>query len=132
MTKYVHPDVLDNGLNYIKTHCDKIAVISSYSAGDSYATVNAAILAEAAMAPDDFTLANGASGSRTITSAAGKQDASANAGNTAGTGANNQFAFFDTLNSKVLWVTDETSNQDVVLGNPIDFPSLVYTSWQPV
>ena len=126
MAKWAHADVLDNGINYIKTNCNKVAVISAYTAGDSYATVNAAILAEATMASGDFTL--GTSGKdRTLTTAAGKQDASANAG-----GAASHIAFVDTVNSKVLWVTEETSGQTIVAGNPVTFPSLVYTAKQPV
>lgn len=126
MAKWAHADVLDNGINYIKTNCNKVAVISAYTAGDSYATVNAAILAEATMASGDFTL--GTSGSnRTLTTASGKQDTSANASGTA-----SHIAFVDTVNSKVLWVTEETSGQTIVLGNPVTFPSLVYTAKQPV
>ena len=126
MAKYAHPDVLDNGPAYIKTNCNKIAVISAYTFGDSYATVNGKILAEATMVSGDFTL--GTSGNdRTLTTAAGKQDASANAG-----GAASHIAFIDTVNSKVLWVTEETSGQTIVLGNPVTFPSLVYTAKQPV
>ena len=128
MAKWANADVLDNGPNYIKTNCNKLALISSYTAGASYATVNAAILAEVTMATGDFTL--GASGSdRTLTTAAGKQDASANA---SGGSASNHLAFVDTINSKVLWVTEETSGQAVTSGNPVTFPSLVYTAKQPV
>ena len=61
MAKWAHADVLDNGINYIKTNCNKVAVISAYTAGDSYATVNGNIIAEATMASGDFTL--GTSGS---------------------------------------------------------------------
>ena len=126
MAKWAHADVLDNGINYIKTNCNKVAVISAYTAGDSYATVNGKILAEATMASGDFTL--GTSGSnRTLTTASGKQDTSANASGTA-----SHIAFVDTVNSKVLWVTEETSGQTIVLGNPVTFPSLVYTAKQPV
>ena len=126
MAKWAHADVLDNGPAYIKTNCNKVAVISAYTAGDSYATVNGNILAEATMASGDFTL--GTSGSnRTLTTATGKQDTSANA-----TGTASHFAFVDTANSKVLWVTEETSGQTIVLGNPVAFPSLVYTAKQPV
>ena len=128
MAKWANADVLDNGPNYIKTNCNKLALISSYTAGASYATMNAAILAEVTMATGDFTL--GASGSdSTLTSAAGKQDTSANA---SGGSASNHLAFVDTINSKVLWVTEETSGQAVTAGNPVTFPSLVYTSKQPV
>ena len=126
MAKWAHADVLDSGINYIKTNCNKVAVISAYTAGDSYATVNGKILAEATMASGDFTL--GTSGNdRTLTTAAGKQDASANAG-----GAASHIAFVDTVNAKVLWVTEETSGQTIVAGNPVTFPSLVYTAKQPV
>lgn len=125
MAKWAHADVLDNGLAYIKSNCDKMAVVSAYTPGDSYATVNAAILAEATMASGDFTL--GTSGSdRTLTTASGKQDASANA-----TGAAVQIVFVDTVASKVLWATEETSGQTVTTGNPVNFPVLVYTNKQP-
>lgn len=128
MAKYAHPDVLDQGPNFIKSNCNKIAVISSYTFGASYATVNSAILAEAAMTSTDFTL--GSSGNdRTLTTASGKSDASANA---TGGSASNHIAFLDTVNSKVLWVTEETSGQVITAGNQVNFPSLVYTAKQPV
>lgn len=127
MAKYAHQQVLDNGLNYIKNNCDKVALISSYSVGESYATVVAKILAEAAMTSTDFTL--GSSGNdRTLTSAAGKSDTAANA---TGGSATNHIAFLNTTGSEVLWVTEETSGQVVTIGNPVNFPSLVYTSNQP-
>lgn len=127
MAKWVNADVLDNGLNNIKNNCNKMALISTYTAGDSYATVNGNILAEVTMASGDFTL--GSSGSnRTLTTASGKQDASANA---SGGGAPMHIAFVDTVASKVLWVTEETSDQTITSGNPVSFPSLVYTSQQP-
>ena len=126
MTKWAHADVLDNGPAYIKTNCDKVCVVSAYTAGDSYATVTDAILAEAALTTSDFTLAS-AGNDRTLTTAAGKQDTSANA-----TGAASHIAFVDTVNSKVLWVTEETSGQSITAGNPVTFPSLVYTAKQPV
>jgi hypothetical protein len=125
MATYAHPDVLDNGLNYIKTNCNKIAVVSAYTFGDSYSTVNGNILAEAAMTSTDFTLGDSGN-SRTLTTAAGKSDSAANA-----TGAASHIAFVDTANSKVLWVTEETSGQTINTGNQVNFPSLVYTSNQP-
>jgi hypothetical protein len=125
MTKWAHADVLDQGPNFIKSNCNKLCVISAYSAADSYATVNGNILAEVTMASGDFTLATSGS-DRTLTTAAGKSDASANA-----TGAASHLAFVDTANSKVLWVTEETSGQTITSGNPVNFPSLVYTAKQP-
>lgn len=126
MTKWAHADILDNGPEYIKTNCDKVCVVSAYTAGDSYATVTAAILAEAALTSTDFTLASSGS-DRTLTTAAGKQDTAANVSGTA-----SHIAFVDTVASKVLWVTEETSGQSITAGNPVTFPSLVYTAQQPV
>ena len=127
MAKFAHQQVLDNGLNYIKNNCNKIALISSYSVGESYATVNGKILADAAMTSTDFTLGS-AGNNRTLTSAAGKSDTAANS---TGGSATNHIAFLNTTGSEVLWVTEETSGQVVTAGNPVNFPSLVYTSNQP-
>lgn len=128
MTKWVNSKVQDDGLNYIKNNCNKIALISTYAANDSYATVTSNLLAEATMTSSDFTLAGAAGAARTITTAAGKQDAAANAG---GGGAPMHIAFLNTTGAEVLWVTDETSDQTITINNPITFPSLVYTSNQP-
>lgn len=128
MAKWVSANVLDSGLNYIKTNCDKMVAVVSYTAGDSYATVTGGsnIVAEATMATGDFTL--GTSGSnRTLTTASGKTDASAN-----NTGDPTHLVFLKTTaTTEVLWATDETSAQTVTAGNPVNFPSLVYTANQP-
>ena len=128
MAKYAHPDVLDQGPNFIKLNCNKMALISAYTFGAAYATVDAAILADAAMISTDFTLATSVN-DRTLTTASGKSDPSANA---TGGSVTNHIAFLDTVNSKVLWVTEETSGQAVTAGNPVNFPSLVYKAVQPV
>jgi hypothetical protein len=127
MAKWANADVLDNGINEIKNFCDKMAVISAYTADDSYATVDGNILADVAMTSGDFTL--GTSGSnRTLTTASGNSDASAGA-----TGVSSHIAFLDTTSSpqRVLWVTEETSGQTINSGNQVNFPQLVYTAAQP-
>lgn len=129
MAKWVHADVLDFGLDRIKQNANAQWLLKAYAAGDSYATVQGNMIADVAMASGDYTLGNGASSSRTLTTAAGKSDAAANAGS--GASPNLHIAFVDTTNSKVLWVTDETTDQVITAGNPVNFPSLVYTSNQP-
>lgn len=128
MAKYAHPDVLDNGLNNIKSNANAQWLIKAYAVADSFATVQGNLLASAAMASGDYTL--GSSGNnRTLTTASGKTGtATANSG----AAPNLHIAFVDTVNSKVLWVTDETSDQVITSGNPVNFPGgLVYTSQQP-
>jgi hypothetical protein len=131
MAKWVHSDVLDNGLNAIKTNANRMVLLKAYTAGDSYATVYTTNnIAEATMASGDYTLAGAANGPRTLTVASGKTATAGNGGS--GASPDLHIAFVDTATSKVLWVTDETSNQVVTAGNTVNFPSgLVYTSNQP-
>jgi hypothetical protein len=126
MAKYLHADVLDNGLNHIKNNATKMLLISAYSAGDSYATVTGNKLAEVTMASGDFTLSSSGS-NRLVTTASGK---SAAATATIGGTPDLHIAFTDG-SGKVLWVTDETSNQPITTGNTINFPSVTHTSNQP-
>jgi hypothetical protein len=127
MAKYAHADVLDGGLNAIKNGATKMLLIGGYTAGDSYATVVAAKVAEATMTSSDYTLSGADGAARVLTTAAKSGTASANSGAT----PDLHIAFVDTVNSKVLWVTDETSDQVVTSGNTVNFPALTYTSSQP-
>lgn len=125
MAQFASSNVLDNGINHIKNNAQRIVLLSAYVAGDSYAVVTGNILAEAATAPANYTVA--ASGSnRTVTSAAGLEDASANA-----SGTSSHIAFLNDTGTDVLWVTSETSAQAITAGNPVTFPSLTYTAQQP-
>jgi hypothetical protein len=126
MAKWAHADVLDNGPAHIKANATKQLLISAYAFGDSYATVTANKLAEVTMASADYTLAS-AGNDRALTTASGK---SANATASASGTPNLHIAFTDG-SSKVLWVTDETTDQAITSGNPVDFPQLTYTGKQP-
>lgn len=126
MAKWVRSGVLDNGLNDIKNTATRMILISAYSAGDSYATVQANKLAEATMTSTDFVLSSSGN-NRLITTAAGK---SATATATAGGTPDLHIAFTDGT-ANVIWVTDETTNQPITSGNTVNFPQLVYTSNQP-
>lgn len=126
MAKWAHADVLDQGPNLIKTAAVRMLLLSGYAAGDSYGTVQAAKLAEVVMTSSDFTLAN--SGSNRTCTVAGGKSAVASA---AASGTPDLHIAFTDGTSRVLWVTDETSNQAVPLGATVNFPSPVYTAQQP-
>lgn len=128
MAKWVDSDVLDLGINRIKTNANVMHLIKAYAAGDSYATVIGNSIGNVAMTSGDYALGAGASSARTLTTASGK---TANASANSGASPNLHLAFVDSVNSKVLWVTDETTDQVVTAGNPLAFPSVVYTSNQP-
>lgn len=124
MAKYFHPDVLDGGLNAIKTTAIKMLLVNAYAAGDSYATVQANKVAEATVANADFTL--GTSGSnRTLTSATKSAVA------TAATTAGDAHIVFTNGVDKVLAGTDETGEAAGAIGDTINFPAITMTKTQP-
>lgn len=126
MSKWASQSVLDGGMNVIKTTALKMILVSAYSVGDSYATIQANKLAEAAMVNGDFVLSSSGS-NRVLTTAAGKSAvASASAAGT----PDLHIAFTDG-SANVVWVTDETSNQAITSGNTVNFPQLTYNSNQP-
>lgn len=127
MARYEHPDCLDGGLSYIRANCNKMALVSDYAFGDSYATVNGKILAEAAMTTADLVL--GTSGNNRTLTVAGKTDSSANA---SGGGVNSQVVLLDTVNSKVLYATEEDAAQSIVAPNAVAIAGFVITKTQPV
>ena len=130
MAKYASPEFLDGGFTAFKANVNKVILLKGYVAGDLYATVNTTNnICEAAVDTSDFVLSGADAAPRVMTFQAGT-------GGTA-SGASTQgvddlhIAFVDTVNSKVYWVTDETTNQSVTSGNTVNFPSLTYTSGQP-
>lgn len=127
MAKWVHANVLDFGIDYIKQNATRMHLIKAYSAGDSYSTVVTTNgLGYATMAPGDFTLSSSGS-NRVCTTASGK---SATATAASGASPNLHIAFTNATDT-VYWVTDETSDAVVIIGNVINFPVSTYTSIQP-
>jgi len=124
MAKYVHSDVLDGGLSAIKTGATKMMLIKVYTAGDNYATVIGNKVAEVTMASSDFTLATSGD-NRTLTTATKSATA------TAIGGAGDHHIAFTDGSAKVLWVTDETGEAAVAIGDTVNFPALLYTATQP-
>lgn len=126
MAKFVSPDVLDSGLNYIKTNASKMLLIKAYTVSDSYATVIGNSVGEVAMVSGDYTLSSSGL-NRVLTITSGKTATAS-----AGSGATpNLHLAFTNGSSEVIWVTDETSDQVITSGNTINFPALTYTSNQP-
>lgn len=130
MSRYAHPDVLDNGPAYIKANCNKVILITAFST--AYATVNGANkIAEAALVTGDFALSGADGAARTLTATlTGK--AAGNALQALADGTNMHLAFVDTVNSKVLHVTEESTDQPITLGNPVSLnTNLAYVCNQP-
>lgn len=130
MPKYSHPDVLDNGIKYIKDNCDKVILISAYST--VYATVNGANkVAEVAVTTTDFSIAGDDGAARVLTAAlAGKSGG--NALQTVDPGTTLHLAFVDTVNSKVLHVTPENTTNPIGAGVAVNvINNSTYTANQP-
>lgn len=130
MSRYAHADVLDQGPKYIKDNCNKVILISAYSA--AYATVNGANkVAEATLVTGDFAIA-GADGAARVLTATLTGKSMGNALQAVADGTGMHLAFVDTVASKVLYVTEESSDQPITNGNPVQLNSNpTYTAGQP-
>jgi ABC-type phosphate/phosphonate transport system substrate-binding protein len=127
MAKFAHSDTLDQGPNLIKTAATKMLLISAYTAGDSYATVTTNTLATVTMTSSDYALSS--SGNNKVLTVASGKSATATAG---ASGTPDLHIAFTDGTSRVLWVTDETSNQAITVSATINFPSgITYTTQQP-
>ena len=132
MAKFLHPDVLDNGLQYIIDQASAsnvdMLLITSYTQGNAYATVNSNKVCEIDMVAGDFSLANQGTYGRKLVVAS-----KAGTANAAATGPHDlHVAIVDVTNSKVLAVTDETSNRNISNAEPLTIPSFDANMNQPV
>lgn len=127
MPKWVHTNVFDNGLNVVKNTANEMLLITSYSPGDTYATVSARSVCSVNMAPADIVLGNFGTNERQLTIAAKTGTATTNSPATPDLAV----ALVDSTNGVVLAVADETSDQQITAGNPINFPQWNIRGRQP-
>ena len=128
MPKYLHPDVLDNGLQHIIGQAAgnvDMLLIDGYSQGDAYATVDAAKVMTINLVAGDFSLGNQGTG-RKLTVAQKNGSASADA-----PAPDLHVAIVDVTNTKVLAVTDETGDDPVSISDPLTIPTFDIRMNQP-
>lgn len=127
MPYFAHADALENGPNYVKANATKIMLVSTYAFGDSYATVVAAKLSEASVTTAHWTWS--ASGNDRVLTSTDNLTGSVAAASASG--PSNHYAVVDATTSKVLYVTEEGSDQPITSGNPITLKSVVIKATQP-
>lgn len=117
MAKSVHDDVLDGALNIIKNNCTRVTVCSTQPT--TYTEGNATYaLADVTVDSTDFTVANGDTNGRKVTTGA----QSSVLIDTSGTAAH--VALLDVANSKLLYVTTCTSQALTANGsNTVNIPA---------
>ena len=126
MAKYVNSSVLDGGLLAIKTGASRMLLLSNYTAGMSYSTVISNVVATVNMLTTDYSISGADNAPRILTTAMKAATATV----AAPVGNDLHIAFTDGT-SNVLWVTDEITNQAIIVGNTINFPAITYTAAQP-
>jgi len=126
---YSHPDVLDKGpAELLKVN--QVAVLKAYAVADAHgvalATPNT-VLTEV-ITGGDMSLSNHDAHDR-------KWQCNGKAGVAALIATLDtddlHIAYIDTTTSRVLFVTDEITDQVITLGNPVDVPAGEYRSLQP-
>jgi hypothetical protein len=129
MAKYLHPDVLDNGLQHIIDQCSgnvDMLLITSYAQGQAYATVDSNKVMTIDLVAGDFTLGNQGTGRKlTVAEKSGTASGSASSPDL-------HVAIVDAVASKVLAVTDDTGDADITIGDPKTLPTFDIRMNQPV
>ena len=126
---YSHPDVLDNGpAELLKVN--QVAVLKAYAVADAHNVAKAApnVVLTETITPGDMSLSNHDAHDR-------KWQCNGKAGVLALIATLNtddlHIGYFDTTTSRLLFVTDEITDQVIKQGNPVDVPAGEYRSLQP-
>lgn len=133
MAKWFHPDLLDLGLDRVRNRIAaandvRLHVLATYTAGQAWATVLGNSIGNTALAEGDLTLGDQGTNGRQV--AVGAK--SMTAGENSGAAPDLHIAILNHTDSKVMVVTDETTDQVVTQGNPINVPGWAFKQNQPV
>jgi len=133
--KSFHNDIFDDGLNAAKTNANKMVLCkqppTTFNEANNLDTdgIPGFKVAEIAMVAGDYTVQDRAGGGRECVIAA---KAAGNALDNSLVSDDLHFALIDTVNSKLLVVNDETTDQVITLGNPVNIPSWSFNGKDPV
>lgn len=131
-TKWVSALALDGGTDLIRARASmpgrvKMHVIKAYAKADSYATVIGNSCAVVDMTAADYVQSS--LGSSRVMTVGAKNGARVTA--SSGAKPDLHIAHVDSVSSEVLYVTDEESDQALILGNAANVPAHTYTTHQP-
>lgn len=117
MAKWASAATLDGGLTAIKTNAVKMHLLSTYTVGDSYATVNTNTVASVAMVNGDYVITGSAGAPRVMTTASGKSSTATGSTNqydagTATVTGSSTTALGDTSKT---WTTNQHANRAVTI-----------------
>mgnify|MGYP000072191043 CR=1 FL=1 len=124
---YYNPSVLNKGLEHIVNNANEMRVVSSYTTADTYAKVVSNTVCLISVAPSDLVLGDQGVNGRQITVGAKSGTASANSG----AGPDLHVALCISGQTEVTAVTDETTDQEITNGNPINVQSFTLKMNQP-
>ena len=133
--KLWHNDIFDNGFNAAKINANKMvlckAAPASYNDANNLDTDVPAgsKVAEVVMASGDYTIQDRVGGGREMVVALKN---SVTALDNSLVTDDLHVALLDTVNLKLMVLTDETSDQTITTGNPVNFPSWTTGNPDPV
>ena len=132
--KEYNPLVFDNGLNELINNADTLWLVKNPVALDAvnneHAALAAKVVASVTLAGGDKSLnAYGTNSENKQVTTAAKSDPAADASSVGGDDL--AFVLVDSVNSRVLGITDETTDQVITVGNQVNLPSLNWKIAQP-
>lgn len=125
MARYLHPNAIDNGPEYIKTNIAAVWLVPDYTTAMSRAAADSAKLAAESMTGTDAVLSDQGTGRRlTLASKSGNATATA--------AGPHDLHYVYVSATEILFATDETTDQAITSGNPHTFSAVTLDYPQPV
>lgn len=123
--KYIHPDVLDNGLTHLRANASRALLLPDYTAGMTYAQVVASALMTLSIQSTDFVISDQGTGRKIVFGGAtGTALKSIDAGSPL------HVVLTDGV-SRILLVDNESSRVAVVAGESYTLPVITYVNPLP-
>lgn len=116
---------LDSMLNVVKNGASNILLVTSYSQGEDYATVTGRSVADASISSGNFTGPAASGNNRILTFTGASATATGNASTP------DLHMVITNGSDTILAVSDESTDQDIVSGNTVNFGSFEIRALQP-
>lgn len=125
MPAWIDSTALDAMLNTIQNNATNIELVTSYSQGEDYATVVGRTVATASISSTDFTGPTPSGNNRILTFDGASTTASGNASTP------DLHMVITNGSNTILAVSDESTDQDIVSGNTVNFGTFEIRGLQP-
>lgn len=125
--KYLHPDILDGGLNALRAAAVRVMLLPSFNATVTHEQAVASALLSAPITSADFTPSDDGDNNRKMVFAGALIRATSSS-----VAGNDRHIVFTDGSNRILWADRETTGQPIFNGQNYRLPAMTLIAAQPV